>query len=227
MRPGIDRIEFNGDFRQFKGRLCLVEIAKDPGMHEMLDVVHLHKAAVERRESRIFPDRVAKDHDRPLPAFLVELRDEILAAQPAVVKIERNVGLACQPHQPLGRQLNVERSRDPADDALLGFEPVAETEPEAFAPDVNPGGIVPQHHHDVDFGARLVGGRFDAVLRRRARGGKHDGRGRAIDHAPFTEADETGGEMLGEPLHQMAVILVDAMHRKGPQHQARPGRCID
>ena len=97
MRPGVDRIEFNGDFRQFKRRLCLVEIAKDPGMHEMLDVVHLHKAAVERRESRIFPDRVAKDHDRPLPAFLVELRDEILAAQPAVVKIERKVGFACQP----------------------------------------------------------------------------------------------------------------------------------
>ena len=33
--------------------------------------------------------------------------------------------------------------------------------------------------------------------------------------------------MLGEPLHQMAVVLVDAMHRKGQQHQARPGRCID
>ena len=31
--------------------------------------------------------------------------------------------------------------------------------------------------------------------------------------------------MLGEPLHQMAVVLVDAMHRKGQQHQARPGRC--
>ena len=33
--------------------------------------------------------------------------------------------------------------------------------------------------------------------------------------------------MLGEPLHQMAVVLVDAVHRKGQQHQARPGRCID
>ena len=61
-----------------------------------------------------------------------------------------------------------------------------------------------------------------AVLQR----GKHDGGGRTIDHAPFAEAHETGGEMLGESLHQMAVILVDAMHRKGPQHQARLGRCI-
>ena len=38
----------------------------------------------------------------------IEFRHEILAAQPAVVKIERNVGLACQPHQPLGRQLHVQ-----------------------------------------------------------------------------------------------------------------------
>ena len=53
---------------------------------------------------------------------------------------------------------------------------------------------------------------------------KHDGGRRTIDHAPFTEAYETGGKMLGEPLHQMAVILVDAMHRKGPQHQTRLGR---
>ena len=193
----------------------------------MLDVVHLHEAAVAGRETRIVADRITENGDRPPPAFRIEFRHQILSAQPAVVQFERHVRLARQPHQPLGRQLNVERGRDPADNPLLRFEPVAESEPEAFAPDVNPGGIVPQHHHDVDFGARLVGGRFDAVLRRRARGGKHDGRGRAIDHAPFTEADETGGEMLGEPLHQMAVILVDAMHRKGPQHQARPGRCID
>ena len=59
-----------------------------------------------------------------------------------------------------------------------------------------------------------------------ARGGKHDGRGRPIDHAPFAEAHETRGEMLRESLHQMAVILVDAMHRKGPQHQACLGGCI-
>src|ERR1700712_5394892 len=141
---------------------------KQAGVYKMLDVVHLHEATVARRERRILADRVAKDSDGPLPTFRVELGDQVLPAKPAIVQIERDVGLTGEPHQPLSRQLHIHRSCDPPYDPLLRFEPVAETQAEAFAPHIDPGCIVPQHHYDIDFGTGLVSGGFDAVLRSRA-----------------------------------------------------------
>src|ERR1700683_1183368 len=103
MRPGIDRIQLNGLLRKLKRRFRLVAIAEDPRMNEMLDVVHLYEAAVARREGWIFPDGIAKDGDRALPAFGIEFEHQTLAAKPTVVNIQRDVRLARQPHQPFGR----------------------------------------------------------------------------------------------------------------------------
>src|SRR3984885_12305957 len=102
MRPGIDRIELNGGFREFEGRSGLAEIAKEARMYNMFDVVHLHEAAVARREGRIFADGIAKDGDGSLPAFRIKFRYEILSAKPAVMNIQRHVRFARKPHQPLG-----------------------------------------------------------------------------------------------------------------------------
>ena len=141
MRPGIDRIQLNGGFRKFEGRSRLAEIAKEAGMYNMFNVIHLYEAAVARRESRIFTDGIAKNGDRALPAFRVEFRYQVLSAKPAVMNIQRHVRFARKPHQPFGRQLHIQRGRDPADDALLRFEPVVKAEAKAFAPDINAGGV--------------------------------------------------------------------------------------
>jgi hypothetical protein len=139
-----------------------------------------------------------------MPAFRIVFEMQTLPAEPAVVHVERNVGFACQPHQPLGRQLHVQRHRDPPNDTLLGFEPVIEAEAKAFAPDIDTHRIVFQHHHHVDFGAGLIGGGFDTVLKHRIRRGNRNigswtidrglfakaSRGVAIDHAPFAEAHQ-------------------------------------
>jgi hypothetical protein len=92
MRPGIGRIELDRGLRELKRRFCLVEIAKETRMYKMLNVIHLHEAAVARRESGIFTDGIAKDDDRPLPAFGIILRHEILCAEPTIVRVERNIG---------------------------------------------------------------------------------------------------------------------------------------
>ena len=103
MRSGIDWIQLNGGLRKLKRRFCLAEIPLQARMYEMFNVIHLHKAAVTRRESRIFTDGTAKDGDRPLPAIGVEFRHEILPAKPAVVNVQRNVGLSRKPHQAFRR----------------------------------------------------------------------------------------------------------------------------
>jgi hypothetical protein len=102
VRSGIDGIELNGNFRKLESSFCLFDVPEDTGMHEMLDVVHLHEAAVARREMRIFADRLAKDRDSALPAFRFEFRHEVLTAKPAIVDIERDVWFAGKPHQPFG-----------------------------------------------------------------------------------------------------------------------------
>src|SRR5262245_23798194 len=135
MSPRIDGVELHGHLCQLEGALGLFEIAKDAGMNEMLDVVHLDEAAVAGREARTFSDRVAKDGHSTMPAFRVEPCHKVLSAKPAIVHIERDVRLACKPNQTFGRQLHVQRGGDPPDDALLCFEPVGEAETEAFAPD--------------------------------------------------------------------------------------------
>src|SRR6201747_1693357 len=91
MRPGIGRIELDRRLRELKRRFCLVEIAKETRVHKMLNVVHLREAAVARRESGIFTDGIAKDDDRPLPAFRIKLRHKILYAEPTVVCVERDI----------------------------------------------------------------------------------------------------------------------------------------
>jgi hypothetical protein len=101
--PGIDGIKLDGCFRKFEGSPCLVEIAHQAGVHVVFDVVHLHETAVTRRERGILTDGIAKDGDRPLPAFGVKFRHQVLPAQPSVVNIERNVRFAGKPHQPFGR----------------------------------------------------------------------------------------------------------------------------
>src|ERR1700750_1163926 len=92
MRPGIGRIELDRRLRELKRRFCLVEIAKETRVHKMLDVVHLREAAVARRESGILTDGIEKDDDRPLPAFGIILRNEVLCAKPTIVRVERNIG---------------------------------------------------------------------------------------------------------------------------------------
>src|SRR5258708_27117000 len=102
MRPGIDRIQLKGTLCEFKRRLRLAEIAEEAGVNKMLDIVHLHEAAVARRERRIFSDGIAKDGDRALPAFRIEFEQQTLPAEPAVMHIEGDIGLPSEPHQPLG-----------------------------------------------------------------------------------------------------------------------------
>ena len=99
MRPGIDRIQLNGTLREFKRRLCRAEIAEQARVNKMLGIVHLHKAAIARREGGIFPDGIAEDGDRALPAFRIEFHHEILPAQPAVAQIGRNPWFAGAPPQ--------------------------------------------------------------------------------------------------------------------------------
>src|ERR1700722_17384105 len=81
MRPGIGRIQLNRSLREFERRLCLAEIAEYARVNEMFDIVHLHEAAVTRREPRIFLDGAAKDGDRALPAFRIEFEMQPLSAQ--------------------------------------------------------------------------------------------------------------------------------------------------
>ena len=88
MRPGIDRIQLNGGFRKFNGRSCLGEITKKTRMHDMLDVIHLHEAAVARRERGILADGIAEDGDRALPAFRIEFGQQTLPAEPAIVSVK-------------------------------------------------------------------------------------------------------------------------------------------
>ncbi len=192
----------------------------------MFDVIHLHETAVARRERGIFANGVAKDGDRPLPAFRIEFRHQVLSTKPAVVDIERNIGLTGKPHQPFRRQLHVKRGRDAADDALLRLEPVIEAEPKTFAPDIDARRFVPQHHHHVDFGTRLIRRRFNAVLRGRIRRRQRDRRWRTIDHAPFAETHQTRRKMQVEPLHKVGIIASDAMHLERSQHKADFGRCF-
>jgi len=99
-------------------------------------------------------------------------------------------------------------------------KPVAEAEPEAFAPDVDSCGVVPQHHHDVDFGARLVGGvsmQYCGAVPEAGSTTAAGGRSTTLIHGSGRDRRRD----VGRTLHQMAAILVDAMHRKGPQHQSR------
>ena len=103
MRPTIDRIQLNGTLREFERRPCLAEIAEDARVNKMLDIIQLHEAAVARRERRIFPDRIAEDGDRALPTFRIVVVMQTLPAEPAIMNIERNVGFACEPHQPFSR----------------------------------------------------------------------------------------------------------------------------
>src|SRR5665213_1453034 len=88
MRPGIDRIQLDRDFRKLKGGSCLAEIAEYAWVNKMLDVVHLHESAVARRERGIFADGIAEDGDRALPAFRIVFVMQTLPAQPAIVNIE-------------------------------------------------------------------------------------------------------------------------------------------
>src|SRR5437763_6893182 len=98
MRPRIYRIELNGTFREFERRLCGVKMAEQARVNKMLYIVHLHEAAVARRECGVFPYPVTEDGDRALPAFRIVFEMQTLPAQPAVMYVERNVRLARQPH---------------------------------------------------------------------------------------------------------------------------------
>jgi hypothetical protein len=88
MRPVIDRIQLDGSLRKLKRCLCFIAVPKEARVDKMLNVIDLNKAAVARRECRIFTDSFEEDVNRPLPAFRIKLRHQTLSAKPTVVDVE-------------------------------------------------------------------------------------------------------------------------------------------
>ncbi len=201
---GIDGIERDRLARELEGGRGLGRVAQNAGMGDMGHVVHIDEAAISQREFRSVPDGLGEYLGRASPAVRSALVDHLLAAQPAIVDLERDVRFSGQAHQPFDRQLHVQRHGDAVNDPLLDREPAFEVELEPLAPDVDIGVALAQGQHHVYRPPGLIGDGLDRIVGRNGRSPAGVGRlHRPVDDIPLAESHKAGDEMMPKTLDQM------------------------
>src|SRR5438309_1479253 len=106
-------------------------------MGDMLDRVQVCQSAIGRNKAGCRADDLCELLPQLRPVLRIEGANACLAAQPPIVKPNRDVRPLREPTEPFRRQIYIEGHSNAANDAPLRIEPVAQRELEPVAPDVN------------------------------------------------------------------------------------------